>query len=141
MIFPTALYPEVKMSAGRKRYVRGDVSIAMEGILFQLRIMNGAGLAGLRPGAGRIAALTAGGLAGVRVQDHVQPLDRLFIIFAPAAYIADPRGKMRDRDEFISEPRKISQQARPHDARMAFVTGHGLRRKVLRFLHIVLNAL
>jgi hypothetical protein len=24
---------------------------------------------------------------------------------------------------------------------MAFVTGHGLRRKVLRFLHIVLNAL
>src|SRR6266542_3815366 len=72
MILPTARYPEVKISAGRKRWVRGEESWEMDiRILTYLTIMNGAWRTALWSGRRRRAAAILCGLARIWVQDHI----------------------------------------------------------------------
>ena len=102
---------------------------------FQLRIMYRAMCAAMRSGAKRGAAAICGWLAGVWIQQHIQPKDRLLIIFTFTADIADPGGEMRHSDQFVAKPCEVCQQARPHDARVAFIACVGLGRAVFGFAH------
>jgi hypothetical protein len=98
--------------------------------------MNGAMYPAIRSGERRGAASILGGLAGIRVKDHIQPLDRSFIVLTFAAHIADPGREMRHSDQFITKPCKVCEMSRLHDARVTFKARTGLRRNILGFAHL-----
>ncbi len=62
----------------------------------------------------------AGGLARIGAQEHGQPGDGAFIVFTPAAYVADPGGEVRHGDQFSAEPGEVGDVTEVHDPGGAF---------------------
>ena len=105
-------------------------------ILFELGIERRARPPSSRSGWRRTSARTSGRFAGVRIQDHIQPLNRFFIVFAPSAHITNPCWEMRHRDQLLAEPRKICNATRQHNARMAFTTQNNIWIFMLNITHV-----
>ena len=60
--------------------------------------------------------------AGIRAEEHGQPGDGTFIVLAPAAHIADPRGEGRHSDQFFAQPGKVGDVPDMHNASGTFTT-------------------
>jgi hypothetical protein len=104
--FPTARYPEVYTSAGRNRYVRGELSMiaALEQASSIKRRRRKIPFCGARPSGAFDAACW---FSSVGVQEHVQPGDGTHIVFALAAHITDPCREVWYGDQFLSQPGEI----------------------------------
>ena len=79
--------------------------------------------------------MSGGGLPRIRVQDHIQPHDRLGVIFTPAAYITDPGREVRHTDQLIGQPRKVGNMAWLKNTSVALITGEIFGESVLSFVH------
>jgi len=65
----------------------------------------------------------AGRSSRVRAEEHCQPRDGAFIVFAFAAHVANPGGEIGNGDEFLSEPGEVGDVPHVHDARGTFMAG------------------
>src|SRR3990170_4871773 len=72
------------------------------------------------------SAFFARRLTRVGAEQHGQPRDGFFVIFAFAAHIADPGWEMWHGDQFVAQPGKVRDQAGMHDAGGAFVAWYRL---------------
>lgn len=64
----------------------------------------------------------ARGMSGIRAEQHAQPRDRAFIIFALSAHIADPGWEVWNGDQFLAQPGEIGDMTHVHDPGRAFIT-------------------
>ena len=65
-----------------------------------------------------------GRFACVWAQKHGQPRDGFLVIFTAPANIADPGGEVGNGDEFVVQPREISDEFQTHHTGLAFATGN-----------------
>src|SRR3990170_1040097 len=77
----------------------------------------------------------SGRFAGIRVQDHIQPLYRFFVVFALSAHITNPCWEMRHSDQLLAEPREIGNATRQHNACMALTTQNNIWIFMLNIAH------
>lgn len=78
---------------------------------------------GARPGGVFDAA---GGFSRVGAEQHVDPGDGLFVVFAFATHVTYPCREVCDCDQFLSEPGEIRDVPQMHYTRGALTTRRGV---------------
>src|ERR1700752_2988399 len=125
MIFPTTRYPEVYTSAGRNRYVRGEVSMIaalQQANLIEWRARD-VPFCGARPRATFDAACR---FPSIGVQKHIQPGDGTFVIFSLAAHVTYPCREVWHGDQFFTQPGEISDVPQMHHTCCTLATSRGI---------------
>ena len=71
------------------------------------------------------------GMSSIRAQEHAQPGDGAFVIFALSTHIAHPGWEVRNGDQFLPKPGKVSDVPDVHNTGWTVVAWDrvgGLRR-------------
>ena len=80
----------------------------------------------------------AGGFSRVRAEQDIDPGDGLFIVFAFATHVTYPGRKVRDGDQFLSEPGEIRDMPQMHYTRGALTAWGGVRgRQCFLKIHLM----